>query len=201
MKSILRTAFIVIWIILTACRDREDNLFEFTEKNLSVIENKLYEFESLEKSSSEDIIAPIFIANLLDDSIAYNDAQNTVLRDSTYKGRFNPANILNQNKRKIDIYRILLSGDSGANNHILLITGHKMTFINTNNSYNDVVEAVLHFFEKNNEVDQRLMPLYIQKITWWYLRNHWKDERGEWHDWFNKKDSISMEYYQFQYPQ
>ena len=76
-----------------------------------------------------------------------------------------------------------------------------MTFINMKQSYEKVIKAILKFFEQNDDVDPRLMPLYIQRITGWYLRNHWRDERGDWCNWFNEADSVSSEYYKFQYQQ
>lgn len=52
---------------------------------------------------------------------------------------------------------------------------------------------MLHYFDRNKEVDNRLMPMYINLITWWYLRNHWADELGPWYDWFQERDSVSRE--------
>lgn len=75
-----------------------------------------------------------------------------------------------------------------------------MSFINMKQPYEDVIKAILNFFDRNENIDRRLMPMFIQRITWWYLRNHWGDERGEWYDWFNKQDLVSREYYPFQYP-
>jgi len=201
MTLLMKISMIAMVIMLTSCENGQNRLFEFNEKTLTIVAEKLHEFENIEFSSYEDSVYPILVANLLEDSIVYDDFQQSILRDTTYKGRFNPSNLLNQNKRKVDIYRILFSGISNADNHILLINGVDMTFINMKQSYEKVIRAILRFFGQNDDIDPRLMPLYIQRITGWYLRNHWQDERGDWFDWFNEADSVSSEYYKFQYCQ
>lgn len=105
--------------------------------------------------------------------------------------------------RDCDIFRIgsipPVSG-SAAYVHMLLVNGEKMTFIDMSQSFEQVVKELLKYFKTNPNVDKRLLPLYTEKITYWFLRNHWRDERGEWYDWFNEQDSVSREYYKFQYP-
>ncbi len=198
---LMKIGMIAMAIMLTSCKNKQNRLFEFNEETLTIVAEKLHEFENIEPLSHEDSAYPILVANLLEDNIVYNDFQQSILRDTTYEGRFNPSNLLNQNRRKVDVYRILFSGISNADNHILLINGADMTFINMKQSYEKVIKAILRFFELNNDVDPRLMPLFIQLITGWYLRNHWQDECGEWFDWFNEADSVSAEYFKFQYCQ
>lgn len=199
MRTIVHTVLIVLSIALLTCRKvyGQDEIFRFNEETLSAIVDKIDEFDHT--TPFLNARSPVFVANLLSDSVAYSDIQKRVARDSTYKGSFNPSNILNQNTRKIDIYRV------GAMNcpvtdHILLIKGKEMTFINMHKCYSEVIKEVMRYFEKNKDVDKRLMPLYIHRITLLFLRNHWGDELGPWYDWFHERDSISKEYYPFQYP-
>ena len=37
-------------------------------------------------------------------------------------------------------------------------------------------------------------------VLLWFLCSHWSDELGPWYDWFQVRDSVSREYYKFQYP-
>lgn len=200
MKTLITVAFVFISVLLMAGpknRLDSDEIFQFNEETLDAIEKKICEFNN--RTQIPNTRSVILVANLLDDSIAYNDLQERVPLDTTYKGSYNPSNILNQNTRKIDIYRFVAMG-SHRTNHILLLKGKDMTFINMHKPYDKVIKEVLRYFDRNKEVDNRLMPIYINLITWWYLRNHWADELGPWYDWFQERDSVSREYYKFQYP-
>lgn len=199
MKTLVSVAFVFISGLLMAGpknRPNSDEIFQFNEETLAAIEKKLCEFNN--RSQDPNTRYLIRVANLLDDSIAYDDLQDSVPRDTTYKGFYNPSNLLNQNTRKIDIYRCVTLG-SHRKNHILLLNGRDMTFINLNKPYDKVIKEVLRYFDKNKDVGNRLMPLYIDLITWWFLYNHWTDEIGPWYDWFHQQDSVSREYYRFQY--
>ena len=199
MKTLVSVAFVFISGQLMAGpknRPNSDEIFQFNEETLAAIEKKLCEFNNWPPFPNTRSL--ILVANLLDDSIAYNDDQKRVPLDTTYKGSYNPSNLLNQNTRKIDIYRCVAFA-SHLTYHILLLNGRDMTFINLNKPYDKVIKEVLRYFDKNKDVDNRLMPLYVDLITRWFLHNHWEDDLGPWHDWFHQRDSVSREYYRFQY--
>lgn len=175
----------------------------FDENTLSVIDKKLYEYERLTPITEvEGAIYPILVASLLDNTFAYDDETEFKNYDTTYHGRFNPGKILKKNSRPWDIYRIVVRGSTGAYNHILLVNGEKMTFINMRQSYDKVMRELLAYFKHNKDVDERLFPLYNSLIIDWFMRNHMmRDQSGKWYDWFERKDPLSRDYLKFQYPE
>lgn len=206
MKTLITVAFVFISVLLMAGpKNRPDSveIFQFNEETLAAIEKKICEFDGFDDGPSfinpEDVRVPMNIVNLLDDSIAYSDAQKRVPLDTAYKGSYNPSNLLNQNTRKVDIYRIN-SSRLPRHYHLLLLNGKDMTFINMYKPYHKVIKEVFRFFRKNKDIDRRLMPLFMNRVTMWFLCSHLSDELGPWYDWFQERDSVSREYYKFQYP-
>lgn len=128
MNTLKVVAIVPILILLAACGSSQDESFAFDQETLSVIDNKLHEFEGVEKQAQGEAIHPVLVANLLDGGIAYDDTRPADVRDSTCRERFIPSKLSGQGSRQTDIYRITFSYDSRAVNHILLIHRGEMTF-------------------------------------------------------------------------
>lgn len=102
-----------------------------------------------------------------------------------------------------DQFGIYSFNSSNNISHVFLINGDKYSIIEMGfPTYEQIIEKVLKYFRKNPEVDKRLLPLYIQKITLQYLWNHGGyDDFGPWRKWFDKNttDSIALKYRDYLY--
>jgi hypothetical protein len=103
--------------------------------------------------------------------------------------------------RKYDIYLIEMFG-TRVTGTVMFTNGSEFEFVNPKKTdYEDYMMWVIDYFKRNPDIDKRLMPIYVQQITWEYLRWHAAiDESGQlWRSWFDEdpRDSIATEYRPF----
>lgn len=77
--------------------------------------------------------------------------------------------------------------------HILLVYNDKYHMINMNQSYSEIMKDLLSFFDNNPEIDDRVLLLFNKYIYKVFLSNTLEDEKGQWYDWWNQRDSLSKQ--------
>lgn len=100
-------------------------------------------------------------------------------------------------------YGLFAFSTIGNKSDILLTYQGKYTFINISEmSYASILKTIINYFDKFPDIDKRLMPIYVQKITLQYLWNvRSYDQYGPWRRWFgeDKTDLIAKEYSKYLY--
>lgn len=93
-------------------------------------------------------------------------------------------------------------GIYGANllhnqSELVLTNGSNFTFARISYmDYDKVLMYLIQYF-KDNDIDERLLPIYVNRVSKLWLNNARSYHQfGEWYVWFNEpeKDSIAMEY-------
>jgi len=86
---------------------------------------------------------------------------------------------------------------TGIHSDMLLVNNSEWTILSIYQPYSDIIKKVLEYFEVNDNIDKRLLPIYIQKITKRFLTEKFgNDQTGPWHDWLLKRpqDTIALQY-------
>ena len=98
-------------------------------------------------------------------------------------------------------YDILIIFDrsypTGTFSDMLLVNNDEWTILEINQTYSEMIEDVLEYFEINDEIDKRLLPIYIQKVTKEYLYEYMGNSQyGPWRSWSSQKpqDTIAVQY-------
>ena len=98
-------------------------------------------------------------------------------------------------------YDILIIRDrshfTGTFSDMLLVNNDEWTILEIAQPYSEMIEEVLEYFEINDEIDKRLLPIYIQKVTKRYLYEYFGNAQfGSWRSWSSQKpqDTIAVQY-------
>ncbi len=96
--------------------------------------------------------------------------------------------------KKFGIYGANLLHNQGQ---LVLTNGNTITFARIGYmDYDEVLMYLIQYF-KDNDIDERLLPIYVNRVSKLWLNNARSyHEFGKWYKWFNEpeKDSIAKEY-------
>ncbi len=104
---------------------------------------------------------------------------------------------INFTGKKYGIYKVNLLHQPGE---LILTNGGSFTYVRISEmSYEEVLLYIIQYF-KDNDIDERLLPIYINRISKvWLWGTAGYHEFGKWYDWFNEpdKDDIAKEYKEY----
>lgn len=80
---------------------------------------------------------------------------------------------------------------------LLLTNGGKCEYLNQSrlSSYDELLHIIKNYFRRNPDIDERLLPIYINRASAVFLKDRaYFVQGGIWRSWFDNEDAVSKEY-------
>lgn len=172
-----------------ACCDHYEHIQTHTEiSNDSVFvfndENRVKILKLLDPTISENI----FVMNDCQGDLSiYSYAPNLSIRDLLTNTDIDSNSYVS---KRFGIYGV---HEFRRPSELILINGGSFTYESISYmSYEEVLLYIIQYFKDNN-IDERLLPIYINRVSKVWLNNKRSfDQYGTWYDWFNEPDKIDI---------
>lgn len=172
-----------------ACCDYCENIQTHTEiSNDSVFvfndENRVKILKLLDPTISENI----FVMNACQGDLSiYGYAPNLSIRDLLTNTDIDSNSYVSKRFGIYGVHEFRLPSE------LILTNGGSFTYERISYmSYEEVLLYIIQYFKDNN-IDERLLPIYINRVSKVWLNNKRSfDQYGKWYDWFNEPDKVDI---------
>lgn len=92
--------------------------------------------------------------------------------------------------KQFGIYNVHLLNNQSE---LVLTNGSNFTFVRI--SYMDYDEVLMYLIQyfKDNDIDERLLPIYVNRVSRLWLNNARRYHQfGKWYKWFNEPDKVNI---------